>query len=1502
MSTKFRQNLAIVVGINDYQNGVPILKTPVSDAETVANILQTQHGYKTYLILNQQAKRAALIELLERTLPKLATANDRLLFYFAGHGIALNGEEGPEGYLIAQDARLGDVSTYLPMSQVHHALLQLPCRHFLGILDCCFAGAFRWSSTRKLVAIDLGTIYRERFDRFIQDPAWQVITSAAYDQTALDAFNLQGERGQVGNHSPFAAALIEALAGRADVYPPAEPGKPAGDGVITATELYLYLRDRVEPATDVRAMRQTPGIHPLQKHDKGEYIFLSPGHILNLPPAPPLDASKNPYRGLQSFEEEHQELFFGRKALTQQLYEVFTKQPLTVVLGASGSGKSSLVKAGLIPYLRQHQNSRFWLILPPLRPGESPLKALANTLTAVHSSTIAPSDIASDSIHTLGNHLAIWFDNHIQNHLVLIIDQMEELITLCQDQQERQQFLEILATTISTYPDRFHLLLTLRSDFEPQFRNTPLEPYWTGSRFVVPAMSREELREAIEEPAAARVIFFDPHSLVDQLIDEVANMPGALPLLSFALSELYLKYLQRQDKAKLRGETIDRSITQADYDELGGVTRSLTQRADQEYTALVNQDPAYAQTIRNVMLRMVAVGGELARRRVAESEFKYPEPEHTRVQKVLRQFLAARLIVTGTDVNQQTYFEPAHDALVRGWDKLLTWQKEQKETLILQRRLTPAAIEWESVKSKHDEQAKGVLNRADVALNWMDRQLFTVENLVNHLADQVVRLFRRSQHQQVSFRDQPNQFLWNANPYLDVLKQELNSSDHWLNQVESEFVQQSILQKRRNLSWRWRIAIAVILGLSGLTIAALIGQRNSLISQIQASRESAEANFRVDQSLNGFLDSLRAAHSLQQPLLQVFQPDSELVQQVEGTLQKAIYAIPERNRLSNHQGTTRSQMSRDGRLIVTTGEEGIISIWNWQGQKQAEWASGQDHLMNLSFSPDSQQLATAGADGTARLWTVQGKPLALLQGHTGMVKGINFSPDGQKLATSGADKTVRLWNIQGQQLAVLTGHQDHVWSVVFSPDGQMLASAADDGTFRLWDLQGKQLQKFSAQQGELHTIQFSPDGQRLATAGEDGSVRLWTLQGQPVATLSGHQGRVWRVEFSPDGQQLASVAGDGTVRLWTAAGQPLTVLRGHQGPVRHVSFSPDGQRLVSSGDDATTRFWDLKGQQMVTLQGHQGSVRTIAFNPNGQQLVTAGEDATIRQWNLQGQPLMIAKGNSGAVRAIAFSPNGQQLVSAQGETIRLWAGSDQPQAEFQGHQKLIRSVRFSPDGQQLVSAGEDGSIRLWNLQGQTLAQWSADQQRVWQVAFSHDGQQLASAGGEGVVRLWNLQGQLLGSFEGHLGPVYSVAFSPDGRKLASVGQDGTIRLWQIQDKRQLKLFQVFDAEMNSVAFSPDGQRLISGDSSGNVQVWNLQIQQQVLAWSAHPKSIIRQVSFSPDGTLIATVADDGTAKVWRLDKLNQLRARSCSLIGDYLRYLQQQQQKISNDDRHLCDN
>ena len=847
----FKRNIAIIIGINNYQSGIPTLKTATNDAKKIAQVLEHQHGYKVWGLLDEKATLAGCLRMLEEFLPKQIKESDRLIFYFAGHGIALNGDDGPEGFLIPQDARLGDTSSYLPMVRLQKALDKLLCRHFLTVLDCCFAGAFRWSSMRKLLIVP-DVIHRQHYERFLESSAWQVITSASHNQTASDSLALssQNERGITsGNHSPFAAALIEALQGAADSSPPGKDGNPPGDGVITASELYLYLRDRVELATERSGVIQTPGLYPLRKHDRGEYVFHSPGRKLNLSTAPPLDESQNPYLGLKSFDGEHSELFFGRQALTEKLYQFCDRNPLTVVLGASGTGKSSLVKAGLIPYIQKLQQlesatDNSWQILPTMRPGESAFKALNNILTEYQSS--GSSNLSGNSVEkskVLSGRIEYILKKNPQTKLLLVIDQTEELITLCQDSSERNNFLSLLNKWLQKYPQQFRVVLTLRSDFEPQFRNLALKSVWQKARFIVPAMTREELREAIEKPAAARVMYFEPYSLVDRLIDEVAQMPGALPLLSFALSELYLKYLQ-----KFRAGTRDkRAITQEDYTEIGGVTQSLTQRADREYNKLVERDAGYAETIRYVMLRTIAVGGgELARRRVPLSELRYPAPEDERVKEIIKSFTAARLLVEGQDAEMNPYVEPAHDALVRGWQKLLKWKREEEDSLLIQRRLTPAAQEWK--KLEYSKKHSVWRSRNESLVNWFDARFYSIENLFYITRDSLLKLVRDVSKEQRRWLGKSEQYLWNTNPYLNVLKEKLESNNYLFNQIEEEFLQISIRRRRNN---RRRLIVSVIMVMSSLSVLTIY----ALFQKGQAEQSEGKA-IKAQKELTQALDNL----------------------------------------------------------------------------------------------------------------------------------------------------------------------------------------------------------------------------------------------------------------------------------------------------------------------------------------------------------------------------------------------------------------------------------------------------------------------------------------------------------------------------------------------------------------------------------------------------------------------------------------------------------------------
>jgi WD40 repeat protein len=1519
---EFSHNRAVVIGINNYGNGISSLHNAVNDAKKLIEILRQQHGYQVWVSLDEVATLKNLNKLLEETLPEQVKSDDRLIFYFAGHGIALNGDEGPEGYLIPQDAKLGDIQSYLPMTKLQDSLSELPCRHFLGILDCCFAGAFRWSSTRDFSTTP-EVIHKERYDRFIEDPAWQVITSAAYDQKALDAFSLDTQRGQVGQHSPFAAALIEALAGEADLYPPAINGKQSGDGVITATELYLYLRDRIEPATEGYRHRQTPGIWPLKKHDKGEYIFLNPGHELNLPPAPPLDESQNPYRGLESFDEQHSRLFFGRTALTEKLCDFVCEHPLTVVVGASGSGKSSLVKAGLVSHLRQpepnqtkqgrridlepsqqkhHHKQQQWRILAPMRPGESPFRALNITLAQEEIPVVPISNQTYEqALESFSARMADWCQLNPNSKLLLVVDQLEELITLCRDDQERKNFLHFLTKAVNNYPEHLRLVLTLRSDFEPQFQDTHLKDYW--ARFPVPAMTRAELRQAIEEPASAKVMFFksdDPQNpLIDQLIDEVAEMPGALPLLSFTLSELYLKYLKRQRSAQYRGETIERAITEADYRELGGVARSLTQRADAEYEELVNQDKAYEQTIRHVMLRMVAVGGgELARRRVPLSELEYPASENERRQEVIRRFSAARLLVEGQDTEGNPYVEPAHDALVRGWAKLLTWQQEKQESLILQRRVTPAAFEW---KSK--EQPPGFLGKATPLVNSVVQNLYSDENLLNKIKAKFIRLWRRQPDKQGRSREKQVQFLWNANPYLEVLNKELKSNDNWFNWVEAEFVQQSVLQKHKNSALGWSIATAVFLGLSGLTILALWNLRQAVIGQMLTYSQSAETDLQSNQLvLDALKSSLGAGKSLKQDLLlKLRQPEEWKKEQVIRTLRKAVYTVKEYNRLQGFtSGIETVFWSQDGKLFVASTEQnGTISVLDKQGNQLAELPGNPDAVSKVIFSPDGTKVAIGGENGIIRLWNWQ-NPQRLIQwkAHQEAIISISFSPDGSQLASAARDGTSRLWNLSGNQVPKFQ-----------QPVRNLSGNQVQTFQQPVRNLSGNQVQTFQQPQNVI-SVGFSPNGQLLkVTTTEDGrTVCLLNSSGKVLCNREKLPVSVDEAILSPDGEQVVIIYG--TARNGLRGESLLWNWRQNNSQLLDkdifVSFSRDGKQLATTGlDDGTVRLRDSDGIQVAELKGHHGEIRSINFKSDGKEIATASTDGTVRLWTLQPQSLRLFKQLQGSLRSVTFSSDGNKLA-AQGTdgTIRLWDLFSQRSRKLAGQYGLFNSLSFSPNGKQLAVLGEDGTVRLWDLFSQRSRKLAGQYDSSSNLSFSPNGKQLAVLGEDRTVRLLDLPSgtqveKLQGSQEGaDMKP--NAIWRPDGKILLATLASPPSRSIRLLDVRSNKLYASIPVQGDSRSFSSissndDGSLIAIGQENGTVSLWYQEGSKlgEFKAYDGNIKSVI----LSPDSSMLATIGEDGTTKLWQIGKLDELLSRGCNRLRDYLN-----NPRISESDRALCKN
>ena len=1448
-AAEFRRSLAVVIGINDYANGIPRLVTAANDARRVATILRDDFGYDVHLIA-EGATRARLAALFADQLPAEVGEDDRLLIYFAGHGIALDGEDGPEGFLIPQDAQPEDKSTFLPMTAVHAGLITLKCRHMLAILDCCFAGAFRWSSTRNLQLVLPPILHKERYDRYIRDPAWQVLTSAAYDQSALDilAGDVVGKRGAIdsadGQHSPFALALFAALSGAADLVP-----RGKGDGVITATELYLFLRDYVEVAAAEQAGHyQTPGIWPLRRQDKGEFIFLTPGHDLDLPPAPELTATNNPYRGLEAYDEKHADLLFGRTELIEQLAARVERQPLTVVLGASGTGKSSLVKAGLAPHLRHLADAHSeWYLLPPMRPGDTPVHVLADLLT----NTLDEGAVVDASVQAIAQRADDWLAAHPGTRLLLIVDQCEELITLCRDDAERERFLGLLANLAGHASARMRIVLTLRTDFEPQFLDSPLSPDWQDSRFVVTPLTQAELREVIEKPAAARVLFFDPPELVDDLIDEVIQTPGALPLLSFTLSELYLKYLKRQDQAQRDGVPIERSLTAEDYRALGGVIGSLRTRANEVYAAL---DAAEQVTMRRIMLRMVAVeGGELARRRVLWSELEYQDKEENRrVETIVDRLVAARLLVRGSadlDSNNtlDAYVEPAHDALVRGWDKLLLWRQQAQEYLPLQRRLTRAAQEWENA---------GVADRPGLLWN-------NDPGLPQVLPD-IIRLGGA-----VGMLSNPLRALW---PSTQMAKAPV-----WLNKQETAFVQASLQRRARIRRRIVAITTGVMIVITATAIVAII-QRNIAQRQAEVNKSIALASGAQRAIQNNDYD-------LAIPLALAANAIPDPPQLAGSALAAAAYVPGTRLYLDLHSAdVTGVAFSPDGKDALSGSLDKRAEIWDAvTGQIVHRLDETQiTGVTGVAYSPTGDRAVLGQTDGSVVVWDTQsGELIRSLTGLTQSVSALAFGPDGRTVLAGNTAGALILWDPEtGTRLGSLPGHARKISAVAVGPDGHTALSGAQDGSLTLWDLANDQpIRSFEGGNRSVMMVSYGPGTGYIMSGSTDQMVRVWDVDTGELAgrfPLSRHTQAISSIAAAPDDATVVSGAMDGSMILWDKApiGAFIRAFVGHRAPVISLAYSSDGRHVLSGSRDGVVRLWDIGGPTQIHRFGIEpplvdrpgiDPLHNLAIDEEGRRALSGTARALIL-WNLDtGEVIRRLPAPADSLSSVAISPDGKTALSADSGDLSQWhLETGKELRRLPGNASEVLTIAYRPDGHTALTGAQNGAVIEWDLDtGQIITQHVLPQADIWSVAFSPDSKFALTGAEDRSMILWDTAtGAEIRRFEGHRDAVYWVAISPDGTTALSGSADRQIILWDLATGQPIRYFQGHSLPIHTVAYSPDGRTIVSGSEDKTIRLWDIKTGAEIFRFEGH-SSTVQNVLYLRNEPRILSRGSDGSLILWQ---------------------------------------
>ncbi|MBF2065459.1 MAG: CHAT domain-containing protein [Calothrix sp. C42_A2020_038] len=1160
-----------------------------------------------------------------------------------------------------------------------------------------------------------------------------------------------------------------------------------------------------------------------------------------------------PYRGLFAFREEDAQFFFGRETFTNMLVDAVQNQPLVAVIGSSGSGKSSVVFAGLVKRLRNAGN---WHIVD-FRPGSRPLFNLATALIDQQEYCFSTDDcseggellalnrgkphlpfclpasgqkksqvrkqllshterlreirnLASD-LGQYSNGLRDVVDDILKldpsQHFLLIVDQFEELYTLCTDPQERQTFLDRLLEAIY-HCRNFTFVITLRADFLGQVLSyRPFADALQYADLKLGPMTDEELQAVVEKPAKLLGVTIE-QGLVERILASISVEPGNLPLLEFALTQLWAKQQDAQ-------------LTRAAYKEIGGVEAALAGYADEAYNKLNFEEKERAQRI-FIQLVHPGEGTEDTRRIATRAEVGDENWD------LVTHLASSRLVVTGRDEKTGLdTVEVVHEALIRNWGQLHQWMQQDRDFRHWQEHLRVAMRTWES--SGFDEG--GLLRGKPLAdAEYWERQRFL----------------------------------------------ELSGVERSFIGLSVEFRErESRKQKRRRQFTVFGLSGGLVVALS-LTGVAWWQSQNSAKNEIISLTNSSEALLALGREFDALKTILKAAKKV----TQIQGENIELKIPITVVLGQVINEVKQFNSLQGHQSYIRSVIfSPDGETIATASDDQTVKLWNHKGQMLKSFDAHARLINSISFSPDGQ-IVTNSNDDTAKLWNREGKLIATFVGHEDNVNSAAFSPDGKILATASSDKTVKLWNRKGQFLKTFTGHGDQVHGVSFSPDAKTLATASNDKTVKLWNREGKLLKTFTGHNEQVNKVTFSHDGKTLATASNDKTVKLWNRQGQLLKTFTGHEDNVNSVTFSPDGKNLATASNDKTVKLWNREGKLLKTFVGHSDVVHSAAFSTDGKTLASSSTDNTVILWKLDQKLFTTLTQNSEGFNRVTFSPDGKILATIGNDKTAKLWKREGKLLKTLTGHSDHVNSVLFSPDGKILATTSNDrTVKLWNRQGQLVKTLTGHNNRVNSITFSRDGQTFATASDDHIVKLWNREGQLLKTFSAQHNdKLNSATFSPDGQILATTSNDTTVKLWNREGQLLKTLTGHNSWVNSATFTSDSQTLATTSEDKTVKLWNREGKL-LKTLIGHSNHTRSVSFSPDNKILATASEDKTVKLWNRE--GKLLKTLTGHSDAVNNATFSLDGKTLATASNDKTVILWNFD-FDDLQMRGCTWFGDYL--------------------